>query len=117
MKIEKKDCHSTTLLLTDRRKIVISTVAGRFFTGGGMEKSTTENHFEAQNQCKTANSLPFFACTLRGLVPRCCRVSLQPRLIGQNSISFSSLHGAEATVNKPDCNGKPEAKHERGLGM
>lgn len=72
---------------------------------------------EAQGLYKTANSLPFFACTLRGLVPRCCRVPLQPRLIGQNSISFLRLYGAKATVSKPDCNGKPVAKYERGLGM
>ena len=82
-----------------------------------MVKEAKSFLFEAQGLCKTANSLPFFAYTLRCLVPRCCRVSLQPGLIGQNSISFLGLHGAEATVNKPDCNGKPEAKHEQGLGM
>ena len=65
---------------------------------------------EAQGLYKTANSLPFFACTLRGLVPRCCRVSLQPGLIDQNSISFLGLHGAKATVSKPPMQWKARSE-------
>jgi hypothetical protein len=61
------------------------------------------------------SSFPFYACTLRFLVPRCCRVPLQPWLIGQNGVSFSGLQGAETFVYKPDCNVKPTA--QRGLEM
>ena len=65
--------------------------------------------FEAQGLYKATSFLPFYAYTLRGLILRCCRVSLQPGLVGQNSISFSGLQGAETIVNKPDCNEKPTA--------
>jgi hypothetical protein len=38
----------------------------------------------------------------RFLVPRRCRVTLQPGLGGQNSISFLGLQGEEPLLIKPD---------------
>jgi hypothetical protein len=61
--------------------------------------------FRAQSQYKSISFFPFYAYTLRFLVPRCCRVTLQPGLMGQNSISFSGLLGAETLVAKPDSSG------------
>ena len=60
--------------------------------------------FGAQGLYKTVNLFPFYAYTLRSLVPRCCRVTLQPGLLGQNSISFSQLQFAQTFVPKPDWN-------------
>jgi len=60
------------------------------------------NYIGAQRQYKILSFFPFYAYTLRFLVPRCCRVSLQPGLSGQNSISFSGLHDAGTPVPKPD---------------
>ncbi|KRT15688.1 hypothetical protein ASU31_11905 [Pedobacter ginsenosidimutans] len=61
--------------------------------------------FRAQSQYNTLGFFPFYAYTLRFLVPRCCRVTLQPGLLGQISISFPGLPGAENILPKPDCSG------------
>jgi len=44
---------------------------------------------------------PFFAFTLRYLVPRCFRVPLQPGLNGKNSSSFLGLQGAQTLFLNP----------------
>ncbi len=80
--------------------------------------SAVEDYLEAQHQSKKISFSPFYACTLRFLVPRCCRVPLQPGLGGQYSISFVDLQGAETPGFKPDliairCSGKTAA--QRGL--
>jgi len=64
---------------------------------------------EAQSLYIAEGFLPFYAFTLRCLVPRCCRVTLQPVLVGHSSISFDGLQGAPTFVPKPDCNEKPIA--------
>lgn len=64
--------------------------------------------FRAHSLYKTTSFFPFYACTLRFLVPRCCRVTLQPGLLGQNSISFPGLLGAESFVPKPDWSEHPD---------
>ncbi|WP_343524914.1 hypothetical protein, partial [Pedobacter sp.] len=56
----------------------------------------------AQYLYKTITFFPSSAFTLCCLVPRCCRVMLQPGLGGQNSIPFWWLQGAETLVPKPD---------------
>ncbi|MFC1226591.1 hypothetical protein ACFE6N_22500 [Pedobacter sp. BG31] len=54
-------------------------------------------------QIQNTMFLPVFAYTLRCLAPRCCRVSLQPRLLAKVVFSFVGLHGAQTLVPKPDC--------------
>ncbi|CAH0170085.1 hypothetical protein SRABI36_04217 [Pedobacter sp. Bi36] len=61
--------------------------------------------FRAQGLCRIKSSFPFFAFTLRCLVPHCCRVTLQPGLSGYSSISFVGLQDAQALVLKPDSSG------------
>jgi hypothetical protein len=57
--------------------------------------------FEGQGQYKSLTFFPFYAYTLRFLVPRRCRVTLQPGLSSQDSISFVGLQGAPTLVPKP----------------
>ena len=68
----------------------------------------------AQCLCKTFSLFPSSAFTLRCLVPRCCRVMLQPGLMGQNSISFLWLQDAQTFVLKPDWS-EHEVKRKAGL--
>jgi len=55
----------------------------------------------AQCLYKAIIVFPFYAYTLRCLVPRCCRVSLQPGLVGYYSISFLRLQCAETLLINP----------------
>ncbi|WP_230149412.1 hypothetical protein [Pedobacter sp. Bi27] len=66
---------------------------------------STRFFYGAQGLYKTLSFFPFYAFTLRFLVPRCCRVTLRPGLNGKNSFSFSGLLGAETPVPKPDSSG------------
>ena len=61
--------------------------------------------FRAHSLYKTTSFFPFYAYTLRFLVPRCCRVTLQPGLVGLDSLSFLGLQGAQTPVLKPDNSG------------
>jgi hypothetical protein len=64
--------------------------------------------FEAQGLYKAPSFLPFYAYTLRCLVPRCCRVSLQPELVGYYSISFLGLQPAEPLFLNPIAMESPQ---------
>jgi len=57
--------------------------------------------FGAESLYKTLCFFPFYAFTLRFLVPRCCRVTLQPGLNGKNSYSFLGLQGAQTLFLNP----------------
>jgi len=72
--------------------------------------------FGTQGLYKTVNLFPFYAYTLRFLVPLCCRVTLQPGLNGQNSILFLRLQFAQTFVPKPDYSehGVQRSKAESG---
>ena len=66
---------------------------------------------------KTISFFPFSAFTLRFLVPRCCRVTLQPGLGGRSCISFLGLQGhSPLFLNligaNTECNG---VKRKAGL--
>jgi hypothetical protein len=67
--------------------------------------------FGAQDLYVAINAFPFYAYTLCCLVPRCCRVSLQPGLAGHNSISFFGLQGVQTLVLKPDNGDSSRFKH------
>ena len=67
--------------------------------------------FGAQDLYIAINVFPFYAYTLCCLVPRCCRVSLQPGLAGHNSISFFGLQGVQTLVLKPDNSDSSRFKH------
>ena len=61
--------------------------------------------FGAQDLYIAINAFPFYAYTLCCLVPRRCRVSLQPGLVGHDSLSFLGLQDAQTPVLKPDNSG------------